>query len=186
MEHRRRKSWKLVRNDLLEDSKEGNAARQKLFQSMDNNKSGSLTLNEIQVGIIHELKVEELVRCKIAIFKAFEAVLSFRKKGKFTKSDQFITFSEFKKFLFLVLEFYDFFEMFQKVDSNSNKMIDFYEFAASIPIIEKWGVIVHDAEKAFGEIDHNKSGAISFDEFCNWAIKYKIALAENDSEYIDE
>ena len=177
------KNWKLINDSLpLEETQTGKLNRIALFKLIDSNNNGTLSLNEIQTGIRHNLKLDELTNCKTAIFKAFEAVRFSRrsKTSKLKKSDHFIVFSEFKRFLVYLRQYFEYFEMFDRLDSDSNKKIDVYEFAAALPTIEKWGVKVEDAEKVFNEIDDNRSGFIIFDEFCHWAIQNSLDIEDDD------
>lgn len=182
MDKSAKKNWKLIKESLpLGDSKEAKVARIHLFKCMDQNNNGTLSLNEIHTGIKTQFKIEDHYNSKTAIFKAFEAVRISRGSGnKLTLSDQFLIFSEFKKFLSYLKQYLKYFEMFDRLDSDCNKKIDLYEFIVALPVIEKWGLKIYNPQKTFLEIDVNNNGAIVFDEFCYWAIKNKLHIEADE------
>jgi hypothetical protein len=61
--------------------------------------------------------------------------------------------------------------MFKRIDITGDKRVELYEFKAAVPMMNKWGVNIDDAEAIFKSIDTNGGGFIMFDEFCDWAIK---------------
>ena len=70
--------------------------------------------------------------------------------------------------------------MFELINSDSDKYIEYDEFLAGIPKFEKWGVKVQDPKTTFNEIDTDKGGKIRFEEFCHWAIKNKLDIDTDD------
>lgn len=183
-----KKNWKLIKDSLpLEETIPGKLDRIGLFKLMDVNDNGTLSLNEIHSGIKHNLKLQEIVNCRSAIFKAFEAVRFSRgANSKLKKTDQFIVFSEFKRFLVYLRQYFEYYEMFERLDADSNKKIDLYEFKAALSTLEKWGVKIENPEKVFNEIDVNLSGYIIFDEFCHWAIKNSLDIEDDDDFHHNE
>ena len=55
-------------------------------------------------------------------------------------------------------------------------MIDYAEFLAAQDLIEKWVGKMDDPQASFGELDHDGSAQIDFDEFCMWAMKKNLSL----------
>ena len=47
-------------------------------------------------------------------------------------------------------------------------------------VIEKWVGPIHDPVHEFKTIDTNGGGQILFDEFCEWSIKKKLDLDDDD------
>lgn len=182
MERATKKNWKQIKDSLpLEMTKEGIEERNKLFKLFDINGSGTLAINEIHTGIRHNLKLDEVIDCKPAIQKAFDIIRHSRgSKSKLKSSDTYIISSEFKRFLIYLRQYFEYYEMFDRLDSDSNKKIDFYEFKAAIPTVEKWGLIVENPEASFAELDRDKSGYIIFDEFCSWAIEKSLDIEDDD------
>lgn len=172
MEYQNKNNWNLINESLpLEESLYGKLERIKLFNLIDLNRNGKLSVNEIHSGILKNIKLYKILNCKTAIFKALEAVRFSRgEQSKLQQNDQFIVFSEFKKFLNFLKYYFEYYLMFEIIDSDSNKKIDVYEFTAALPIIQKWGLKIINPDKVFNEIDENGSGFILFDEFCHWAI----------------
>jgi len=75
--------------------------------------------------------------------------------------------------------------MFNRLDFNGDKKISFQEFEDAIPLLEKWGVKINDAQKSYNEIDIDASGKVNFDEFCSWAIKKHLDI-EDDDDFTNE
>ena len=55
-------------------------------------------------------------------------------------------------------------------------MLEIQEFLAAKELLEKWVGILKDPWADFRAIDDDGSGSISFDEFCDWAIKKNLDL----------
>jgi hypothetical protein len=70
--------------------------------------------------------------------------------------------------------------MFDRIDANDDRRINYQEFLAALSEIKKWGVNVRDPRAAFDEIDVDAAGLILFDEFANWAISNSLDLEEDD------
>ena len=72
--------------------------------------------------------------------------------------------------------------MFDKVDNSGDHLINLEEFKKAIPQMKNWGVEISEAEaeKEFKSIDTNNGGAISFEEFCSFAIQKSLDLEEDD------
>ena len=75
--------------------------------------------------------------------------------------------------------------MFEKVDKSGDHKINLDEFKKALPLMEKWGVKINEAETEFQKIDKNSEGTISFEEFCEYAINKSLDL-EEDNGFDDE
>jgi hypothetical protein len=66
--------WEKIKKKLpLEKTKEGVAKRNKLFNSIDMNGNGYLSLAEVDRGIRDCLGLDKVFNCKSAIMRAFQA-----------------------------------------------------------------------------------------------------------------
>ena len=70
--------------------------------------------------------------------------------------------------------------MFEKVDKSGDHKINLDEFKKALTLMEKWGVKINEPEKEFQKIDTNGEGSVSFEEFCEFAIKKSLDLEEDD------
>ncbi len=168
----------------LDKSEESLKKRDKMFKSFDPNGNGYLSLAECDKGIRDVLKLPELFDLKQVIMRAFQAAKTSAKKV--TKhSDDYIERGEFRVFLCYLRQYFEYHEMFETVNTDGDKYLEYDEFVAAIPKFEKWGIKISDPEKTFFEIDEDKSGKIRFFEFCHWAIKSNLDI-DTDDDFQDD
>jgi len=168
----------------VEKTPEGIEKRKKMFSGFDPNGNGLLSLAEVDKGIRDVLKLDNVFALKQVIMRAFQAAKdSMPNKGK--HSGDYIEKNEFRVFLVYLRQYFEYYEMFDIVNVDGDKTIDYNEFVAALPRIEKWGVKVEDPKKTFAEIDVDKGGNLRFDEFCNWAVKFNLDI-DTDDDFEDE
>lgn len=169
-----------LRNVLcVERSQEGVAKRAKMFKDFDPNGNGFLSLAEVDKGIRDVLKLPQIFQLKQVIMRAFQSAKD-SVKNKHSNSSDYIERNEFRYFLCYLRQYFEYYEMFDIVNTDDDKYIDYDEFVQAIPKFEKWGIKVSDPEKTFTEIDTDKGGRIRFDEFCHWAIKNNLDIDTDD------
>jgi Ca2+-binding EF-hand superfamily protein len=185
MESGKKTDWKAINAKLpLERDAEGVKKRAKMFSDFDPNGNGYLSLAEVDKGVRDVLGLDSVFDCKPAIMRAFQAAKSSG-PSRTSHSDDYIEKNEFRLFLVYLRQYFEYYEMFDRVDTGDDKKIDLKEFKTAVPLMEKWGVKVSDPEATFKEIDKNGGGQILFDEFCHWAIKKNLDL-ENDDDFEDK
>jgi len=163
----------------VERTNEALAKRTKMFKDFDPNGNGFLSLAEVDKGIRDVLKLPDIFSIKQVIMRAFQAAKD-SVKNKSKHSDDYIERNEFRYLLCYLRQYFEYHEMFEKVNTDHDKYIDYDEFVAAIPTFEKWGVKVTDPEKTFAKIDTDKGGRIRFDEFCHWAIQNNLDIDTDD------
>ena len=52
-----------------------------------------------------------------------------------------------------IYQYFDYYEMFDAIDRDDDRRVEFNEFERAIPLLEKWGVKVANAKNSFKEID---------------------------------
>ena len=138
-----------------------------MFKSFDPNGNGYLSLAEVDKGLRDVLKMDEIFSCKLAIIRAFQATKnSVKSKSKYGKD--YIEFGEFKLLLIALRQYFEYWVMFETLDSSGDRRIEFKEFQQGLKFLESCGVKINDPKKEFATIDKNKGGFILFDEFCEW------------------
>lgn len=163
----------------VERSDDGKAKRIKMFRDFDKNGNGYLSLNEIEYGLSAVLGLSQSSHFNKAIRLAFNSAKDCVKNNhKFSKES--IEMNEFRYFLCCLRQYIEYFEMFERVNTDNDRFIDFDEFVLALPLIEKWGFKVVNPLKAFEEIDLTKRGKINYDEFCHWAIKHHLDIDTDD------
>lgn len=167
----------------LERNEEGKLKRIKMFRDFDKNRNGYLSLIEMEQGISSILGPSGYSHFQLAIQLAFHWAKDCIKNNK-AFSKECIELNEFRYFLCCLRQYIEYYEMFERVNTDHDKYIDFEEFLEALPLIEKWGLKVSDPLKAFGEIDLTSRGKIKYEEFCHWAIKNHLDI-ETDDDFED-
>lgn len=169
-----------LRKTLCVDrTEEGLAKRAKMFKDFDPNGNGFLSLAEVDKGIRDVLKLDDLFHSKQVIMRAFQSAKSSA-KNKHKNSNDYIERNEFRYLLCYLRQYFEYYEMFDIINTDDDKYVDYDEFISAIPKFEKWGVKVSDPRKTFDEIDTDKGGKIRFEEFCHWAIKNHLDIDTDD------
>ena len=159
-------------------NEEEKAKRKKMFQDFDPNGNGILSLAEIDKAIRDVLKIDDMFDAKPAIIRAFNAAKS-KYESKRKSGDDYIERREFKYFLIMLRQYFEYWVAFERVDDSGDKRISLVEFTDAQPMIEKWvGKI--DPEEEFKKVDTNGGGFILFDEFCKWAMSKSLDLDDDD------
>jgi Ca2+-binding EF-hand superfamily protein len=172
--------WDKIRKKLpTEKTAEQKLKRNRLFDGFDPNGNGYLSLAEVDKGCKDVIDLPEIHGNKPVMMRAFQAAKDISKSSS-ELGDDFIERSEFRLFLVYLRNYLEIWQMFDRIDSGDDRRINLEEFKAAVPMIERWGVKIEDAEATFGEIDDNDGGQILFDEFSHWAIKKGLDLEDDD------
>eukprot|EP00966_Prymnesium_polylepis_P261638 6043903-Prymnesium_polylepis.1 len=143
--------------------------QRKLFSRFDVNGNGHLSLSEVELGLrmmmgsSGETVVDALGP---AIARAFHAAKDSSTAGS---SQQFVEFTEFRLLLVYLKRYTELLRLFDMIDTTDDRRINFQEFQAAMPQLQRWGVIVEDAAAEFAKMDADKSGKVLFDEFSGCA-----------------
>lgn len=175
--------WKRISDSLptsRTDPKE-KQERLRLWRQIDVNGNGFVSLAETQKGLRDVIKDPDLSEAKPAIMRAFQYARLFT-KGTGVHGDDYMEKRDFRIFLVALRQRFEYLVAFRKIDAGGDQKFDFKEFAAALPQIEKWVGPIKDPKEEYKIIDANGSGKILFDEFCDWAIKKKLDLEEDDDE----
>ena len=138
-------------------------ARKALFNRMDVNGNGGLSLAEIDKAVVEGL-VGPALGCpdfnhKPALIRAYKAAD--------TSGDGFIERNEFAKLLRFIVYFNNLWHTFEEIDSDHDRHIDAQEFAAGCATMGM-NLSAEDAAAQFAECDTDGGGMILFGEFCAW------------------
>ena len=60
---------------------------------------------------------------------------------------------EFRAFLSYLRQYFEYWVMFNRIDTSHDHRIEFKEFKVALKELKKWGVQVDNARAAFAEID---------------------------------
>jgi len=128
---------------------------QKMWEVFDYNGNGICSLAEIDRAVL--MLLPQIAKNKPAIMRAYKAAD--------TDENGYISRREFEKMLRLLSYYNDLFLLFEKLDRDNDRRVNWEEFKTGATII---GLNVSDAElKAkFQSLDRNGGGVVLFDEFC--------------------
>uniref|UniRef100_A0A1D1ZLF5 Putative calcium-binding protein CML16 n=1 Tax=Anthurium amnicola TaxID=1678845 RepID=A0A1D1ZLF5_9ARAE len=136
----------------------------KIFDTFDYNGNGILSLAEIDKAVIQ--LYPHLAEDKPAIMRAYKAAD--------TSQDGFVNFKEFGRLIDLLHYYNNLFQIFKKLDIDSDRRINFNEFKKGFELMEIDGGSNDELKAKFDEIDTNHGGYILFNEFCSYAAKVKL------------
>ncbi len=96
------------------------------------------------------------------IIRAFNAA---KKKLKANNShgDDYVSKAEYKYLVLYLKQYYNYWQLFDAVDTSNDRRINLQEFKNAIPLLAKWGVKIENPQASFNLIDKNRGGFILFD-----------------------
>ena len=180
--------WDALKKKLpVEKTKEDRKNRLNLWKKLNEYGNGYISFKRLNVQLTNHLDLPEIIRNKGPIKLAFDAACNKYERNGINKDDNLLEWMEFRIFLVYLRQYFEYFIMFQKVDSSEDLRISFDEFKKAIPLMKNWGVEIKDneAEKEYNNIKTDNEEDISFEEFCNFAIQKSLDL-EDDDNFDDE
>ena len=155
------------------------ALRRKMWKAIDMNDNGYASLAELDRGIQDVLNLPTIFKSKKVIMRAFQAAKKkYNARSKY--SDDYVEWMEFRIFLVYLRQYFEYWVMFNRTDTDGDHKINLQEFKNAVPIMERWGVKIKNPVQEFKKIDTNGGGVIMFDEFCKYAIEKQLDLEDDD------
>ena len=153
------------------------AARRALFNKIDNNGNGGLSLAEIDKAVVSGVLGEAL---GVPDFD-HKSVLMRAYKAADASHDGFIERNEFSKLLSYMVYFNNLWHKFEEIDSDHDRRVDATEFAAGCVVL---GLELSEMESAaeFAAVDTDGGGVILFVEFCAWVAKREAEAIEHERD----
>lgn len=151
------------------DTPQEKAKRAQLWNQIDENANGYLSLAEVDKGLRDVIRIPQLFDAKPVIMRAFQSAKN-RTTATNPHGKDYITKSEFRFLLSYIRQYYEYWIAFETVDKEGDRRISFQEFVKAVPTMKRWHLRIDNPEATFQEIDKNGGGYILFDEFCQWAI----------------
>ena len=172
----------------VEKTKEDRKNRLNLWKKLNEYGNGYISFKRLNVQLTNHLHLPEIIRNKGPIKLAFDAACNKYERNGINKDDNLLEWMEFRIFLVYLRQYFEYFIMFQKVDSSEDLRISFDEFKKAIPLMKNWGVEIKDneAEKEYNKIKTENEEDISFEDFCNFAIQKSLDLEDDDNFYDEE
>ena len=180
--------WNDLRKKLpVDKTKEERKRRLELWKKLNEYGNSYMSLKRLNVQLTNYLDLPEILRNKGPIKLAFDAASDKYARNGIKKEDNLLEWMEFRIFLVYLRQYFEYWEMFQRIDSSGDLKITLDEFRKAIPKMKEWGVEIkeNEAEKEFNNIKVDNEDTISFEEFCNFAIQKSLDLIEDD-DFDDE
>ena len=170
---------KLPIRKTVEDRKK----RLQLWKKINEYGNGYISFKRLSFQLDKYLKLPNVVKKKGPLKLAFDAACDKYEKYGIKKEDNLIEWMEFRIFLVYLRQFFEYWIMFEKIDSSGEHLINFKEFKNSIPLMRNWGLDFKESEveKEFKSISKNDGVTITFEEFCSYAIIKSLDLEEDDN-----
>jgi Ca2+-binding EF-hand superfamily protein len=150
--------------------------RDEIFQRMDVNGNGALSLAEIDKAVV---ELWPKLNHKKPMMRAYMAAD--------ISGDRLIGRREFRLLLKNLVFFNNLWAKFEEIDKNHDKRLDLDEFKDAGKMLEIT-VASWRAQEDFDRIDEEGSGYVTFDEFCRWCAERHLlgCKSDSDSESDDE
>jgi len=167
----------------IKKTEEDRKKRLELWNQINEYGNGYVSFKRLDFQLEKYLKLPKVVRNKGPLKLAFDAASDKYERYGLKKEDNLIEWMEFRIFLVYLRQYFEYWVMFEKMDITGDHRINLKEFKLAIPLMGNWGVKIKDseAEKVFKSIDKTNGGAISFEEFCSYAITKSLDLEEDDN-----
>ena len=181
-------NWNDLRKKLpVGVTKEERKERLKIWKQLNEYGNGYMSFKRLNVQVTNYLNLPEILRNKDPIKLAFDAAIDKYARYGVSKEDNLLEWMEFRIFLKYLRLYFEYWEIFQKVNSTREPKITLEEFKKAIPRLKEWGVEIkeNEAEKEFNNIKVDNKDTISFEEFCDFAIQKSLDLDEDD-DFDDE
>jgi len=138
--------------------------------------------NIVSLAEIDKLAVEKfpLLNHKPALMRAYKLTISKAGGGD---GDDWVEKKEFKKLLANLFYFNKIFWVFDQVDNDKDRRLNFHEFKQVLALCGS-PMSTSQAQQEFRKVDRNGGGIILFDEFCKYFTEAKCPQAMTD--FIDE
>lgn len=98
-----------------------------MFRLFDPNGNKYLSLAEVDKGIRDILRLDQVFNCKKPIIRAFQAAKNCHKSSNKYGAD-YIELIEFKYFLLYLRQYFEYWVMFDKIDTSDDNRIEYKEF----------------------------------------------------------
>lgn len=175
------KDWKTLMNKMPVECTEAAAKKRKqIWDEMNAHSNGSVSMKKMTSDMQKYLGLPETVTKKGCLEMAYNNAKD-KVKTKNPGEDNFIQFAEFRIFLCYLKQYFEYWVMFENLGAKGDNMtLTLEQLKSSQQILESYGVKVTNIENEFKEMDKDKSGKASFDEFVNYAIKKELDTESSD------
>jgi hypothetical protein len=160
------------------------AERKSLFDRMDVNGNGALSLAEIDKAIEDGTLPAALTAGDTASDYNHKPAIMRAYRAADTSSDGFVQRKEFSKLLAYIVYFNNLWDTFDAMDENHDHRLSQEEFASGC---ERVGLALSSTElrEEFQRCDVDGGGFVLFHEFCSWCVEQSLRLRVSTDEYAE-
>jgi len=171
---------------------DGRAARAKLFLSFDPNGNGLLSLTEVNgglpnlvSGLVKTRDFRPAIKCAFALARNAAAPDKGESKKAKKENESMVDHSEFHALLIAFRQFIEMDIMFDSIDKDGTRMLNWKELEQALPKLEDWNLgKKSEVKKRWFKDDWTES--LKYEDFAEWAINKKLGglklqLDENDA-----
>lgn len=144
-----------------------------LWKRLDFNGNNIVSLAEIDKFVV---EAYPLLNHKPALMRAYKMTLSKKGGGD---GDDWVERKEFKRLLANLFYFNKIFWVFDQVDNDKDRRLNFQEFKQALTVCGA-GMSQQQAQQEFRKVDRNGGGIILFDEFCKYFTEAQCPQAMTD------
>jgi len=144
-----------------------------LWKCMDFNGNNICSLAEIDKMAVEKFP---LLNHKPALMRAYKLTISKKGGGD---GDDWVERKEFKRLLANLFYFNKIFWVFDQVDNDKDRRLNFHEFKQVLTLCGA-PMSTHQARSEFSKVDRNGGGIILFDEFCKYFTEAQCPQAMTD------
>jgi len=141
--------------------------RRVLFASADSSNNGTLTLSEVVQGLNTLLGKEAVRAINTAITSAFHAAKDANGRSEDVER---VSRDEFHTLVVYLRLYLELLVSFNRIDTSDDRKIEASEFAAALPLLESWGVVISNPAREFRTLDVSGDGKVLFHEYASWAL----------------
>lgn len=87
---------------------------------------------------------------------------------------------KFKFMLIYLRQYFEFFDVFDRMDENKDQKVVYDEFVKSTKMLAAWGFKFVNSREEFKAMDAKRQGYLSFDDFADYCIKKSISSMKNN------
>jgi len=174
---------------------DGRAARAKLFLSFDPNGNGLLSLTEVNGGLptlvsgmgLNIKDFRPAIKCAFALARnaAPDEAMGKKKSKAKKEAESMVDHAEFHALLIAFRQFIEMDVMFDSIDKDGTRMLNWKELEKALPKLEDWNLGKKaDVKRRWFKDDWTDS--LKYEDFAEWAIDKKLGglklqLDENDA-----
>ena len=151
--------------------------RDKLFRSMDSEQAGHVTLDAI-LNVLTEDEDYAIVKKNPQVVR--NAFISQFDEPPEKLESATINKDQFKFLLVYLRQYFEFFDVFDRMDLNKDSKVSYEEFVQNTKMLAAWGFKFVNSRVEFSNMDAKGQGFLLFQDFADYCIKKSMSTMKNN------